>query len=1849
MSLHLSPARILSLDGGGVRGLSSLLILEKIMELIKSSEGLSEVPSPCDRFDLIGGTGTGGIIAVMLGRLKMTVDQSIQAYKSLANIESISEPMNLLTPPAFPTATNLEDAIKKVARENCSDPRSIASYPIKIGRDEEEFIDARYGFNNPCEVLISEAEKQFPGRKIIILSIGTGLGDVVEVSDSENSMFRAFSRIATTSKHTDLRLRQKYSTIGGYYRFNVENGLGDTALPDSHTSGTIAGHTRNYLGENQNVVEQFVNVFTSGIILSLPQPGEQQAVNSEKDNQCLSDLYVTDPRTDKKTIEEKKGGLLDDCYKWILGHTDFQRFRADSECRILWIKGDPGKGKTMLLCGIVNELESDPSVQLSYFFCQATSVNGLNTATSVLRGMIYHLASHNPQLTKYLRAKYDSKGKRMFNNDGTWHDLCEMVTAMLKDPTLKNAILIVDALDECSVERQRLLDFICTPSPAKWIVSSRNWPDIEESLDDAKQKVKIHLEMNHDSVSAAVGSYIQFKADQLAQKKKYDKDMKSAVLEHLQANSNGTFLWVALVCQELSSSKTRKWRTLEKLKSFPPGLDALYSRMLDQIHQSEDSQLYKEILATALVLYRSIALEEFRALIEELEHWEREEVEEAIGLCGSFLAIHDNTVSFVHQSAKDYLLNEPSSEMFPSGILHQHHMVFVRSLDLLRVTLKRDMYGLQAPGCLMNEVSRPDPDPLATVQYSCIFWIDHLCDSSTDAMGDGDDGILEFLEQKYLQWLEALSLLGNLSSGGRALQKLEAYLQGKAHRFLWDIVKDARRFLLSNMGIIEIAPLQIYISALIFSPTSSLIRRQFIEEEPDWIEVKPKVEPSWNGCLQTLEGHKSMVTSVTFSNDGQRLASGSWDKTAKIWDGASGTCLHTLGGHNYGVTSVVFSNDGLRLASGSCDKTVKIWDVTSGICLHTLKGYPLSATPTVPSNYGERLALEPEDNTVKTSDATSSICLHTLGAHYLLVTSVVFSNDGRQVALGSKDTTVRIWDATSGKCLHTLKAHDDRVTSVVFSNDGQRLASGSCDKTAKIWDSTLGTCLYTLEGHKEVVTSVLFSNNGQRLASGSEDGTAKIWDAISGTCLHTLEGHDDRVTSVVFSNDGRRLASGSWDKTARIWDANAGTCLQILESHHLSVTSVVFSHDGQLLALGSLDKTVKVWDVASGTCLNAFEGHGHWVTSLVFSNDGQRLASGSSDATVKIWDTTSDAWLRSLKNDDKKAASAILPDGQQRVASGSDDKTVRIWDTTSRTSLHPLESHYLSVTSVVFSNDGQRLASGSEDKTVKIWDATSGACLHTLKGHDKEVSSMSFSKDGKRLASGSDDCLAKIWDAFSGTCLHTLRGHDDRVTSVVFTNDGLRLASGSEDTTVKIWDAIFGTHLYTLDGHESVVTSVRFSNDGQRLASESWDTEVRIWDASSGTYLHTLDNQYWSVTSVVFSHDGQRLASGSEDTTIKIWDATSGTCLHTLNGHDKNVTSVVFSNGGHKLASASDDTTVKIWDAFSGTCLHTLRGHDDRVTSVVFTNDGLRLASGSDDTTIKVWDVVSGACLHTLKGHCSSVTSVVFSNNGQQLGSGSCDSMAKIWDATSGICLHTLKGHDDRVASVAFSNYGQRLASGSGDTTIKVWDVVSGACLHTLRGHCSSITSVVFSNNGQRLASGSEDKAAKVWDANSGTCLRTLNGHDKKVTSVVFSNDGHRLASGSEDTTVKIWDATSGVCLDVLLLGQISFSLDPFSYSAFSLNVAALDLDLDLATSSAIPPINQSFPLSSNLYSCSPDPDRVWIMEDGQRVLWLPPGYRLASYGESDSDSEPIAVHGSTIALGCPSGRVLIMRFRSRS
>ncbi len=140
---------------------------------------------------------------------------------------------------------------------------------------------------------------------------------------------------------------------------------------------------------------------------------------------------------------------------------------------------------------------------------------------------------------------------------------------------------------------------------------------------------------------------------------------------------------------------------------------------------------------------------------------------------------------------------------------------------------------------------------------------------------------------------------------------------------------DANRFLLKNRDILNLAPLQLYSSAIVFAPATSIIRNRFKEHIPSWLHRPPKVQQAWNAALQTLEGHSGSVQSIAFSPDGKLLASGSDDKTIKLWDTATGD-VQTLEGHSGSIQSIAFSPDGKLLASGSGDETIKLWNIATG-------------------------------------------------------------------------------------------------------------------------------------------------------------------------------------------------------------------------------------------------------------------------------------------------------------------------------------------------------------------------------------------------------------------------------------------------------------------------------------------------------------------------------------------------------------------------------------------------------------------------------------------------------------------------------------------------------------------------------------------------------------------------------------------------------------------------------------------------------------------------------------------------------------------------------------------------------
>lgn len=134
--------------------------------------------------------------------------------------------------------------------------------PIKVGRDEIEFIDAGFGHNNPCEILISEAQQQFPDHgPMQVLSLGTGLGDVVKLDGSWTSIIKALKDMATSSKRVAMALHDRYRGSGQYHRFNVEQGLQDVTLSDWQESSKISAHTFNYLSEKKWEINTFVEHF----------------------------------------------------------------------------------------------------------------------------------------------------------------------------------------------------------------------------------------------------------------------------------------------------------------------------------------------------------------------------------------------------------------------------------------------------------------------------------------------------------------------------------------------------------------------------------------------------------------------------------------------------------------------------------------------------------------------------------------------------------------------------------------------------------------------------------------------------------------------------------------------------------------------------------------------------------------------------------------------------------------------------------------------------------------------------------------------------------------------------------------------------------------------------------------------------------------------------------------------------------------------------------------------------------------------------------------------------------------------------------------------------------------------------------------------------------------------------------------------------------------------------------------------------------------------------------------------------------------------------------------------------
>jgi hypothetical protein len=604
----------------------------------------------------------------------------------------------------------------------------------------------------------------------------------------------------------------------------------------------------------------------------------------------------------------RKGPLLRDSCRWILAHEDFKRWYCTEKAGVFWIKGDPGKGKTMLLCGTIEELEefeefeklerirrlSDfklkkfskleefgkfsklkkferleilkgleklksfdtdfHSANLVYYFCQAADCRA-NTAAAVIRGLIFSLLKQRPRLLTRIRKQFNI-GTQL-KKDKTLAILCEIFETIVWDEDFTRFFCVVDALDECIEDCDHLLNLIIkTSDTVKWLVSSRNEKHIERKLAKISLKLELESGQNVEQVSVSVDLYVDHHIQKIAAIKD-DEPLQSKTSTILKDKASGTFLWVALVIEQLHNIDY--WEVEDALEEVPKGLASIYGLLLDRIDKLEDKprEAYRVLLSIIAAAKRPLHLMEL--LIFTNGHWKGDkrfkttyqlrDIRDMAKSYGSILSIRDDIVYFVHQSAKDYIMEAAPHRLF--SVQHQHYKMFEVSLEAMSNILTYDIYNLKNPEIYIGNISpkTANADPLAPVRYCCAFWVEHLVQSCQFSGFEHekyfkDDQILHsFLKEKFLCWVESLALMGSFTLHALpALQKLKKLIErycengssqsAKRQREdetkdLLQFSEDACRFIIHSIVHVPYWPLQIYYAAIELEPDHSVIKETF--------------------------------------------------------------------------------------------------------------------------------------------------------------------------------------------------------------------------------------------------------------------------------------------------------------------------------------------------------------------------------------------------------------------------------------------------------------------------------------------------------------------------------------------------------------------------------------------------------------------------------------------------------------------------------------------------------------------------------------------------------------------------------------------------------------------------------------------------------------------------------------------------------------------------------------------------------------------------------------------------------------------------------------------------------------
>ncbi|KAJ3117479.1 hypothetical protein HK098_006245 [Nowakowskiella sp. JEL0407] len=682
--------------------------------------------------------------------------------------------------------------------------------------------------------------------------------------------------------------------------------------------------------------------------------------------------------------------------------------------RVLWLQGNAGVGKSVMSAFAANELEKR-NLLAGMFFAKHDDT-GRNSARNLIRTLCYQLCEWNADFGRIIIEKLKNEviSQEALREQANIEKMfSHLILEPLKEIEKTNSnpiVLVVDALDETGQMgfRSEILQVFSVhckklPSFVKLLVTSRPEDDIVKTFDKMETKpLEATSEENRNDALIYSKHFLQ--------KHGYEEKEMEEFANLLMEKSGGLFVWLAMACRILESVAAVGQRItaagIEKLGDggTDGAMDTIYFSTFDRIFGKTPPDAMRDVLSFITLAFKPLKAEDFAAILD----FPLEDVNEIINRLRPILFVNEEgIVRFFHKSVADYLTDPKrcSDIRFAVSVEHFHSKLTGKCLNVLQNGL---LYNIAQLPLHTRHKDIPSFDQLVSenvpphLSYAALYFWRHHWESKEKRANF--PVIKAFTETKLLNWIELLSLLKSTNQIPAATSALSKYYESafststNSTDYTVELLSDTTRLFQKFNIAISASALQVYVTAVPFSPKETRIYQHFINNLPT--KKLPHVAAGlghlWPACLATLEGHSQAIASTAISKDGKWIVSGSYDKTIKIWSmesvviSADGKWIVSGSGHSSHVSSVAISTDGKWIVSGSGDKTIKIWLMESGEEIRTLTG------------------------------------------HLHFVSSVVISTDGKWIVSGSGDKTIKIWLMESGDEIRTFTGDFDRWKMDLF-------------------------------------------------------------------------------------------------------------------------------------------------------------------------------------------------------------------------------------------------------------------------------------------------------------------------------------------------------------------------------------------------------------------------------------------------------------------------------------------------------------------------------------------------------------------------------------------------------------------------------------------------------------------------------------------------------------------------------------------------------------------------------------------------------------------------------------------------